>query len=92
MLLVDEVLSVGDAAFQARCLQAIEVLKAAGVTVLLVSHDLTTVARISDRVLLLDRGVVRAKGDPAQVITAYVGPERAKRILERAAQGAAVPR
>jgi len=81
VLLVDEVLAVGDAAFQARCIDAIRALKAAGVTIVLVSHDMRAVASISDRVVFLERGRVMAEGAPLDVISRYLGPERARSVM-----------
>jgi ABC-type polysaccharide/polyol phosphate transport system ATPase subunit len=71
ILLVDEVLAVGDEAFAHRCLRKIEELLAAGGTVLFVSHSLGLVEEMSTRVLWLDRGRVRELGEPRRVIDAY---------------------
>ena len=54
ILLVDEVLAVGDAEFQARCLQRIQELKAQGMTSLFISHDLTAIERLCDSAMLLE--------------------------------------
>src|SRR5256714_213709 len=71
ILLLDEVLAVGDAAFQAKCLQRIGDLKRAGTTIVFISHDLSAVERVCDRVLLLRQGEVVATGSPHDVITQY---------------------
>jgi ABC-type polysaccharide/polyol phosphate transport system ATPase subunit len=71
VLLVDEVLSVGDAAFQGRCFGRIDELKRAGTTILLISHDLGSVERLADRAVLLDHGRVAAVGRPGDVIARY---------------------
>ena len=71
VLLVDEVLAVGDAAFQARCLQRILDLRQRGTTIVFISHDLGTVERLCDRVLLLQAGRVTAEGPPRDVVTTY---------------------
>jgi ABC-type polysaccharide/polyol phosphate transport system ATPase subunit len=71
VLLVDEVLAVGDEAFAHRCIRRIEEFLAAGRTLLLVSHSLDLVAELCDRVLWLDRGEQRLLGDPRRVIDAY---------------------
>jgi len=71
VLLLDEVLAVGDAAFQAKCLQRITDLKHGGKTIVFVSHDLGAVERLCDRVLLVQRGEVAASGPPREVIAAY---------------------
>lgn len=71
VLLLDEVLAVGDAAFQAKCLQRITDLKHGGKTIVFVSHDLGAVERLCDRVLLIQRGEVAANGPPREVIAEY---------------------
>jgi ABC-type polysaccharide/polyol phosphate transport system ATPase subunit len=71
VLLVDEVLAVGDEAFAHRCVRRIEELLAAEKTILLVSHSLDLVAGLCDRVLWLDNGVQRLVGEPRRVIDAY---------------------
>jgi ABC-type polysaccharide/polyol phosphate transport system ATPase subunit len=71
ILLVDEVLSVGDASFQGRCFARIAELRRSGTTIVLISHDLGSVERLSDRALLLDHGRVAAIGRPADVIATY---------------------
>jgi len=71
ILLVDEVLAVGDEAFAHRCLRRIEELLAAGRTVVFVSHALALVEELCSRVLWLDRGHVREIGEPRRVVDAY---------------------
>jgi lipopolysaccharide transport system ATP-binding protein len=71
VLLVDEVLAVGDEAFAHRCIRRIQEFLAAGRTLLLVSHSLDLVAELCDRVLWLDRGHQRLTGDPRRVVDAY---------------------
>jgi ABC-type polysaccharide/polyol phosphate transport system ATPase subunit len=71
VLLVDEVLAVGDEAFAHRCLAAIEELLAAGKTLLLVSHSLALVEEHCDRALWLEGGKSRAIGEPRRVADAY---------------------
>ena len=72
VLLVDEVLAVGDEAFTHKCLDKFAELKRRGKTVLLVTHSLDLVSRFCDQALWLDGGVVRAQGDPQRVIDAYL--------------------
>jgi len=62
VLLIDEVLAVGDEAFQKKCLERIATIKAQGKTIILVTHDLDAVDALCDRVLWLGDGVVRAQG------------------------------
>lgn len=72
VLLVDEVLAVGDASFQAKCLGKMDEVTGAGRTVILVSHSMPTVASLADRVIWLDLGRVAADGPPAEVIPQYL--------------------
>jgi ABC-type polysaccharide/polyol phosphate transport system ATPase subunit len=71
ILLVDEVLAVGDAEFQVKCLQRIQELRDRGVTSLFISHDLTAVERLCDSAILLEAGKIAATGAPAVVVAAY---------------------
>jgi ABC-type polysaccharide/polyol phosphate transport system ATPase subunit len=71
VLLVDEVLAVGDEAFAHRCIRRIEEFLAQGKTLLLVSHSLDLVEGVCDRVLWLEKGVQRLVGPPRRVIDAY---------------------
>lgn len=71
ILLLDEVLAVGDAAFQSKCLQRIEELRQAGTTIVFISHDLGAVERLCDRVLLMQRGEAVADGPAQQIIAEY---------------------
>jgi ABC-type polysaccharide/polyol phosphate transport system ATPase subunit len=71
VLLVDEVLAVGDEAFTHKCLDKFAEFKRRGKTVLLVTHMLDLVTRFCDEALWLDHGVTRAQGDPKRVIDAY---------------------
>jgi lipopolysaccharide transport system ATP-binding protein len=72
VLLVDEVLAVGDEAFQKKCLSKIEEFRREGRTIVFVSHDLPTVRRICHQALWLDRGQVRATGPSEQVVDDYL--------------------
>jgi lipopolysaccharide transport system ATP-binding protein len=73
ILLVDEVLAVGDAEFQRKCLGRMEELSGAGRTVLFVSHSMPSVLRLCPRVVLLGGGQVTADGPAEQVVPAYIG-------------------
>jgi homopolymeric O-antigen transport system ATP-binding protein len=72
ILLVDEVLAVGDAEFQARCLGRMEDFGATGRTVLFVSHNMQAVAQLCDRVLLMEHGKVVRDGPAAEVVAHYL--------------------
>lgn len=71
ILLVDEVLAVGDEAFQNKCYRLIGELQAQGKTIVFVSHDLPVVERVASRVLWLNKGVIKQDGDVAAVLSAY---------------------
>jgi len=71
VLLVDEVLAVGDEAFAHRCIHRIEEFLASGRTLLFVSHGLDLVEALCDRVMWLDRGVGKLVGEPRRVVDAY---------------------
>ncbi len=93
VLIVDEALSVGDAIFAARCIQKFEELRQRQVTVLLVSHDLGLVKRLSDRAIFLLNGSIVIDGLPKDAVNRYVGfvLEREQRLTpaEDAANAAA---
>ena len=71
ILLIDEVLGVGDAAFQVRSFERIEQLRRAGATLVFISHDLSAVERLCDRVLLMNRGRLAGSGPPTGMIAQY---------------------
>jgi ABC-type polysaccharide/polyol phosphate transport system ATPase subunit len=71
VLLVDEVLAVGDAEFQLRCLERIRDLRTQGVTIIFISHDLTTVEHLCDEAVLLEKGEIVTSGEPAAVVAMY---------------------
>ncbi|MDM7461079.1 MAG: ABC transporter ATP-binding protein [bacterium] len=72
ILLVDEVLAVGDARFQQKCYDKIQQFQREGRTILFVSHDMDAIQRVAQRVLWLDKGVLRADGDAPSVVQAYL--------------------
>ncbi len=72
VLLMDEVISVGDEAFQRKCLARLEALREAGVTIVLVSHALDLVEEHADIVGWLDHGTLMKVGDPGEVCAAYL--------------------
>lgn len=71
ILIVDEVLSVGDEKFRRKSTKRIEQLIEEGATVVLVSHNLGTVTSMADRVMWLERGRIKMIGDPKEVVDAY---------------------
>lgn len=72
ILLVDEVLAVGDAEFQEKCYDHIDRLRERGTTIITVSHDIFSLQRFCDRIILLDHGRLVAEGDPEVVISEYL--------------------
>lgn len=83
ILIMDEVLAVGDAAFQQKCLDKMRDIRLQGRTIFFVSHDLSAVTRLCKRVVLLEAGRVTAEGQPQEVVNRYLnsswkaGAERA---------------
>lgn len=75
ILIVDEALSVGDVFFQAKCYRKFEEFKKEGKTILFVSHDLGSISKYCDRVVLLDHGTKLAEGAPKEMVDLY------KRVL-----------
>ena len=76
ILLIDEVLAVGDATFQKKCLDKMSEFREQRKTMLIISHDLPTIQKVSDRILLLDRGKVLWLGDPKKTVENYRGLTR----------------
>lgn len=86
ILLIDEVLAVGDESFQRKCLKRINEFKAQGKTLLFVSHSMDAVRDLCDEAVWLDRGQVRATGDTQEVIGDYlrfVSEQDAKRLSKQ---------
>src|SRR5499427_1224255 len=71
ILVVDEILAVGDASFQQKCFARIDKFRKGGKTILFVSHDTAQVIEHCDRVVLLDKGSIIADGEPAEVVSFY---------------------
>lgn len=72
ILLVDEVLAVGDAAFQRKCMVKMEEIRQQGRTILLVSHNMSALTRLCDRAILIADGVIQKDGSAAEVASAYL--------------------
>src|SRR3954468_14151944 len=71
IMLVDEVLAVGDAAFGQKCMDVFHARRRAGKTLVLVTHDMSTVESLCDRAMLIDEGEVRYLGDPGEAAMRY---------------------
>ena len=85
VLVIDEVLAVGDARFQQKCFQKLETFRAAGKTLLLTSHSVDQIRSLCDEVLVLEEGRVVMQGDPDRAIDCYVDLMR-QRTERRASQ------
>lgn len=72
ILLIDEILSVGDQSFQEKCMKKMDELKKEGKTIVLVSHSMGTVKEFATRVIWLDKGEIKMDGKPNKVVTAYM--------------------
>ncbi|MQL51394.1 ATP-binding cassette domain-containing protein [Desulfofundulus thermobenzoicus] len=72
ILLVDEVMAVGDLAFQKKCLEKINEFRRRGKTIIFVAHDMSLVQRICDYVVWLEHGEIKAQGRPGEVINRYL--------------------
>jgi len=83
ILLVDEVLAVGDASFQRKCLRRMSEFREQKKTMLIISHDLNTIQSVSDQILFLDHGRVLGHGDPGTVIGQYESFWRNQASAER---------
>jgi lipopolysaccharide transport system ATP-binding protein len=83
ILIVDEVLAVGDAAFQERCLSKMSHVASAGRTVLFVSHQMQAVANLCDTALQLDRGRIVDLGSPREVVNRYLAAAGSSGTSER---------
>jgi ABC-type polysaccharide/polyol phosphate transport system ATPase subunit len=95
ILLIDEVLAVGDEAFQHRCVGKIQEFKARGKTIVLVSHDLSSIERLCDEAVWLDGGRLHARGETREVVGQYldhVAREEARALGIEHAQAEAIAR
>jgi ABC-type polysaccharide/polyol phosphate transport system ATPase subunit len=72
LLLIDEVLAVGDASFQRKCMSSIHDFRQRGGTIVLVSHDIGSIQSICERALWIEEGQVKVEGDPTDVVMAYL--------------------
>ena len=88
ILLVDEVLAVGDTSFQQKCFDTFRRMKREGRTIVFVSHDMDSIQRFCDRVLYFESGQIREIGEPASVVSTYMSDtverQRDRNAKERA--------
>lgn len=87
ILIIDEVLAVGDVHFQRKCLDTINTVKNRGASIMFVSHDMGLVSRFSDRVILLDKGKILKEGEPEEVIEAYMDLQENSPLLQKSRRG-----
>ena len=90
ILLIDEVLAVGDVAFQEKCLGRINQLSSSGRTIIFVSHNMTAIGQVCDRGILLEQGKVTADGPINDVIANYLDSTRERTNLSSKFEGKAL--
>jgi ABC-2 type transport system ATP-binding protein len=86
ILLIDEILAVGDANFQAKCFDKLRELKASGITIIIVTHDTNTVERFCNKAIWINNGIIRESGTSAKVVDAYLNfmnNEKYENIIEQ---------
>src|SRR5262245_41836063 len=83
IVLVDEVLAVGDAAFRRRALESLRQIIADGKTVLFISHDMWNVRRLCDQIIWMDEGRIRAVGDAASIAERYIAEVNVRALANR---------
>lgn len=88
ILLIDEVLAVGDQAFQAKCMERIESFRLEGRTIVLVSHGLGSILQLCDKTAWLEQGQIKLIGESADVIAAYTGESSSAHPRQPGQQGA----
>ncbi|WP_431220445.1 ABC transporter ATP-binding protein [Leifsonia xyli] len=88
LLLVDEVLAVGDEAFQRKCLDKIRSFQQEGRTIILVTHNLSQVTELADRAILLNKGEVVYDGEPGGAVTEFRNILEGRRVIEAEAEAA----
>ncbi len=85
ILLIDEILAVGDAAFQAKCFERLMEIKASGTTIVIVSHSMAQLERICDRTIWIENGKIRMEGAPNEVHPLYLEDMGKRRQLSASA-------
>lgn len=90
ILLIDEILAVGDANFQAKCFSKLREIKASGTTIVIVSHSMGQIEQICDRCIWIAAGVIKMEGSPYDVTPAYLEFMGQKRHGDHAAAEAEV--
>lgn len=80
VLLIDEILAVGDSAFQKKCFEKLKEIKANGTTIVIVSHSMDQMYRICDRLIWIEKGLIKEEGVPRIVGEEYLAAMEGKRI------------
>ena len=83
ILLIDEILGVGDVNFQQKCFQRLQEIKAAGTTIVIVSHAMEQIEQICDRSIWIDNGKIREEGIPKYVHEHYLSAMEKERIARK---------
>jgi lipopolysaccharide transport system ATP-binding protein len=91
ILIMDEVLAVGDAAFQQKCLDKMHEIRRRGHTIFFVSHNLPAVTRLCKRAILLERGRIRMEGPAQEVVNRYISSSWRAGAQREWAEGAEAP-
>ncbi|MCQ2416402.1 MAG: ABC transporter ATP-binding protein [Oscillospiraceae bacterium] len=86
ILLIDEILAVGDAAFQAKCFERLMEIKGSGTTIVIVSHSMAQLERICDRTIWIENGKIRMEGAPNDVHPLYLEDMGKRRQLSKSNQ------
>jgi ABC-2 type transport system ATP-binding protein len=87
ILLIDEILAVGDANFQSKCFNKLREIKAQGTTIVIVSHSLGQIEQICDRSIWIHEGLIRAEGPPKEIDLEYLDyMSRKRQELMKAAE------
>jgi ABC-type polysaccharide/polyol phosphate transport system ATPase subunit len=85
ILVIDEVLAVGDADFQQKCLEHFTRLKTEGTTIVIVTHAVNSLVDYADRVIHMDGGQIVRDGDPEEIVTEYIASQLSLSPAARAA-------
>ena len=86
ILLIDEILAVGDTNFQTKCFNRLRELKASGMTIIIVTHDLNTIEKFCDTAIWINEGRIYYEGRSAEVVDAYYNFMNQRRLEEEAAR------
>ena len=89
ILFIDEILAVGDQAFQDKCFKRLHEFKRSNVTMIIVSHDLRSLQNICERLIWIEKGVVTMSGEPREVMAAYTDYMRRQNVEKMISQNVA---